>query len=141
MSDYACAKCGSTGFIGEMRRCVVSIGANAEVQAAGIVPVRRCANDKCGILSTPSQLNIGDVVNLQPIPPQAPTQDDRAAALATASKNLETIQATVAALEAEAKVTPPAPAAPVTGANSPAPDAPPVTAETVVPGPDGAPPS
>lgn len=72
MSQFACGKCGSTGFVGEMRRVVMVAGPNNELQMAGLVPVRRCANPQCNTLTTPCNLQIGELANLQPIPPEAP---------------------------------------------------------------------
>jgi hypothetical protein len=48
----------------EMRRVVVTIGPEQELQSSGIVPVRRCSNEQCNAMSTVTDLNIGVVVNL-----------------------------------------------------------------------------
>ncbi len=64
MEQYGCSKCGSTGSVMEMRRVVVTIGPEQELQSSGIVPVRRCVNEQCGSMSTVTDLNIGVVVNL-----------------------------------------------------------------------------
>ncbi len=137
MSEYACQKCASTGFVGEMRRVVVIIGAGNEMQAAGIVPVRRCANVKCNTLTTVSNIQFGDVMNLQPIPPKLetvapaalPPLEDAAAVKAKAKAHLEHMRAELAKAEAALQ---PVPTGVVEGKGAPR-GAPPLEA---VPNPD-----
>lgn len=74
MSQYGCGKCGSTGSVLEMRRVVVTIGADKELQAAGIVPVQRCLNGQCNAMSTVTNLEIGKLAGLAPIPQQPQAQ-------------------------------------------------------------------
>ena len=70
MAQYGCSRCGSTASVMEMRRVVATIGPDKELQASGIVPVQRCLNDQCGSLSTLTNLEIGEAVNLVPTAPQ-----------------------------------------------------------------------
>ena len=50
------------------------IGPSNELQASGIVPCRKCNNEKCGALSTASNLRIGDIAaSIAPMAPSQPT--------------------------------------------------------------------
>lgn len=76
MAQYGCSRCGSTASVMEMRRVVATIGPDKELQASGIVPVQRCLNDQCGSLSTLTNLEIGEAVNLVPSTPNVPDEPD-----------------------------------------------------------------
>lgn len=90
MSQYGCPKCGSTASVMEMRRVLVTVGPEQELQCSGIAPAKRCLNEKCGEMGVQSSLKFGDVVNL--VPGHAPS----------AERELAELRAKVAELESTA---------------------------------------
>lgn len=66
MPQYGCQKCGSTGSVMEIRQVTINAGLNRELQVAGIIPVQRCLNEKCGQMIAVCNVNVGELAGLIP---------------------------------------------------------------------------